>query len=239
MSFIGGEALPPRMPKSDGPFFSRETIQFLVDLAAHNDKTWFTANKGRYETEVRDRAMRFVAEMGPRMAKFSSHLVADPRPVGGSLSRIYRDLRFSPDKRPYRTNVGIHFYHEKVDQGAESLPGFYLHIMPGESFVASGVWHPAPPALLKIRQRIVAKPSEWARAHKGVELGGESLKRVPPGFDAESPVAEDLKRKDFIASVDLPDASIVSAEFPTRFLAACARLQPLNDFVATAAGIPW
>jgi uncharacterized protein (TIGR02453 family) len=223
-----------------GPYFTSRTFAFLRGVARHNNRPWFEKNKPRYEAEVRDPALRFVREMGPKLAKFSRHLVADARPVGGSVSRIYRDLRFSKDKSPYKTNLGIHFFHEDVDRRGESLPGFYLHVEPGECMVASGVWHPAPPSLRRIRDAIAAGGAPWRHLRASrLALSGESLKRVPPGYDTESPFAVDLRRKDFIASIPLKDAELASVGFGSRFLRICAELEPLNRFVASATGTPW
>src|SRR6185369_3813459 len=105
--------------------FTRAAFAFLRELRDHNDREWFAANKQRYEKVVRDPALQFIAGFGPRLHKISPHLVADPRPVGGSMFRIYRDTRFSRDKSPYKTHLGIHFFHEKA-KAAASVPGFYL-----------------------------------------------------------------------------------------------------------------
>src|SRR4051812_47440973 len=133
--------------------FTRAAFRFLRELREHNDRAWFAANKDRYETVVRDPALKLIAAFAPKLAKISPHLVADPRPVGGSMFRIYRDTRFSRDKSPYKTHIGIHFFHESATKTA-SVPGFYLHIQPGESFAAAGIWHPDPPSLEKLRQAI-------------------------------------------------------------------------------------
>src|SRR6185436_16377903 len=91
-----------------------EVFRFLTELRAHNDREWFNANKERYETKVREPILRFISDVGPRLAKISPTIVADPRPTGGSLFRIYRDTRFSKDKSPYKTHLGAHFFHESA-----------------------------------------------------------------------------------------------------------------------------
>lgn len=137
------------------------------------------------------------------LAKLSPHFRAEPKTVGGSLMRIYRDVRFSKDKRPYKTNVGIQFRHEK-GRDVHAL-GFYLHIDPNEVFLGVGMWHPDSGAFRKIRQMIDKKPDLWKKAKGGkafrdrFQIVGDSLKRPPRGYDAEHPMIEDLKRKDFIA----------------------------------------
>jgi uncharacterized protein (TIGR02453 family) len=149
-------------------------------------------------TSVRP-ALDFIEAFAPRLEKISPHFRADPRPSGGSLFRIYRDTRFSKDKSPYKTNLGIHFRHDRAKDA--HAPGYYLHIGPGEVFAGGGVGHPDTDAAKRIREAIVADPERWKRATrrgafaKRLELGGDSLKRVPPWADADHPLAEDLKRK--------------------------------------------
>jgi uncharacterized protein (TIGR02453 family) len=110
------------MPTS--PHFGRELIKFLKDLRTNNNREWFQANKRRYEKDVRDPLLRFVTDFGPRLEKISSHFVADARPMGGSLFRIYRDTRFSRDKSPYKTAAALHFRHEKAKD--VHAPGFWV-----------------------------------------------------------------------------------------------------------------
>lgn len=142
--------------------FGPELFSFLVDLREHNDREWFAANKARYEEDVREPAIAFIEDFAPRLATISSHFTADPRPVGGSLFRIHRDVRFSKDKSPYKTSVGIQFRHESA--GNANAPGFYLHLEPGSVFLGGGVWRPDGEALARIRDRIVADPDGWTRA---------------------------------------------------------------------------
>ena len=230
------------MPKEAEPkgYFSAESFRFLRDLAKNNRRDWFLENKARYDALIHDPGLRFIRDAGPRLHTISRQLVADPRPVGGSLTRIYRDLRFSKDKRPYKTNVGIHFFHQQVGENDENLPGFYLHVAPGESFVAAGMWRPEPKRLAKIRGAIVANPAAWQRVlGGGLELGGESLQRPPPGFAPDHRFIADLRRKDFIASKDLAEAQVTNPRFLSTFVTACRGLDPLNAFLAKAAGIPW
>ena len=135
-------------------YFTKDLLGFLSDLAAHNNREWFQANKERYEQSVRDPFLQLVADLQPRLKKISPHFVADPRPVGGSMMRIYRDTRFSKDKTPYKTGVMAHFWHAKGKEGA--TPAFYLRLRPGESAAGGGIWHPEPDALKRIRNAIVA-----------------------------------------------------------------------------------
>jgi uncharacterized protein (TIGR02453 family) len=224
----------------EGPFFGPEGFRFLRELGQNNNREWFQKNKTRYENAVQAPALRFIGAMGGRLAKFAPHVVADARPFGGSLSRIYRDTRFAKDKSPYRTSVGIHFAHEDAGKSERHLPGFYLHVAPGESMVVSGIWHPEAPDLKRIRDRIVAEPAEWGRAIPvKIPLGGESYVRVPAGYDPNHRYADDLRRKDFIASHPFLDSDLSGARFGTKFVDACRRLDPLNSFLADAIGAPW
>ena len=228
------------MPDPSPAKFSPDLFRFLRELAKNNNREWFQSNKARYEETVLGPSVRFVETVGPQLAQRNPHVAFDAKPYGGSVSRIYRDTRFSKDKSPYRTSVGIHLGHDRMGSGDEHLPGFYLHLGPGESMVASGVWHPAPPALTKIRDAIVGDPSGWEKVRKtAAPEGGESYARVPKGYDGDHKYADDLRRKDFFSSVEFPDADVTSGEFPKKFLAATARLDPLNRFLADALGVPW
>ncbi|MGH8875660.1 MAG: DUF2461 domain-containing protein, partial [Acidimicrobiia bacterium] len=123
--------------------FSPALFSFLRDLEANNEREWFKANKDRYERHVKEPALQFVADIAPHLRRISTHLVADPRPAGGSLFRIQRDTRFSKDKSPYKTYVGIRFGHEAG--GDVHAPGFYLHLEPGSCYFGMGVWQPDTP----------------------------------------------------------------------------------------------
>jgi uncharacterized protein (TIGR02453 family) len=219
--------------------FGPELFRFLRDLKANNDRVWFNSNKDRYEKEVRGPALDFVEEFAPHLAEISPHFVADARPSGGSLFRIHRDTRFSKDKAPYKTHVGIHFRHELAKHA--HTPGFYLHLEPGSVFTGVGIWRPDAPALLKIREAIAADPKAWRRATAdgAVRLGGESLKRAPTGFDPEHPLIDDLKRKDFIASVELTQKEACSAGFLERFAGTCRETSPLVGFLCEALDLPY
>jgi uncharacterized protein (TIGR02453 family) len=119
--------------------------------------------------------MLFIGNFAPHLAKPSPFFVADPRPTRGSLFRIYRDTRFSPDKRPFKTHVGIHFSHSSGKDA--HAPVFYLHLEPENCFAAAGVWHPDNRALTKIRTAIVDQPERWAKVRRKLELEGDSLTR--------------------------------------------------------------
>src|SRR5919201_3830426 len=145
--------------------FTTELFRFLEDLRRHNDRAWFAENKERYLDVVQEPALEFVRSFGPYLRKISPHFVADDRPVGGSLFRIYRDVRFSRDKSPYKTHVGLDFRHRSARD--VHAPSFYLHLSPDETFAAVGVWHPHMQTLNQLRTAIVEKPAKWKRAAHG------------------------------------------------------------------------
>lgn len=217
--------------------FSPELFRFLRELAKNNSRDWFQANRDRYETALRQPCLRFISDLGPLLRKVSHRLVADPRPSGGSLFRIYRDTRFSKDKSPYKTHAGMYF---PVRGGKDvHTPGFYLHLEPGACFAAAGLWHPDSAALAKVREAIAARPAEWKRARAGLSAEAERLRRPPRGYDADHPFIEDLKRKDFVSSVRLSDRDVTSPRFLSGFVAQCRKMSPLPRFLAAALELPW
>jgi uncharacterized protein (TIGR02453 family) len=215
--------------------FDPELFAFLAELREHNDREWFAANKERYEAHVLEPSITFIEDFGYRLQGISPHFRADPRRSGGSLFRIHRDTRFSKDKSPYKTNTGMYFRHER---GRDvPAPGYYLHLAPGEVFGGGGIWHPDATGLTAIRQAIVDDPERWRRATRlggGLELGGDTLKRVPSGFDKEHPHADDLKRKDYFAWVRLGEDDATAPGFLDRYTRVCESAAPLMRFLCDA-----
>src|SRR5215468_7255521 len=146
----------------DACAFAPALFRFLRDLRKNNDRDWFTAHKDVYERDVKEPALAFISAFAPALRRISPHLVADARPVGGSMFRLHRDVRFSNDKRPYKTHVGIQFRHAKAE-GAHA-PGFYLHLEPGDVFAGAGIWQPDGAVLSEVRDAIAESPARWARA---------------------------------------------------------------------------
>jgi len=223
--------------------FSPKLFRFLTDLDRNNNRAWFEANKPRYIAEVRDPVLAFIADFAPALRKISRHLVADPRPVGGSMFRIYRDTRFSHDKRPYKTNAGAQFRHERA--GDVHSPGYYLHLGTDGVFAAAGIWHPDGPALHRIRTAIATRSARWKRvvsapavAGGRMELGGASLKRPPRGFDPDHPLIEALKRTDFYVSARLTRKGVCAPGFIDRYAALCRDGLPLLKFLARTLELP-
>lgn len=225
------------------PHFTPELFRFLRRLERNNNREWFEKNKAEYLELVRDAMLRFIADFGPRLRKISPHVLADPRPVGGSMFRVYRDVRFSHDKRPYKTVAGAQFRHEA---GRDvHAPGFYLHLGAHEVFTGAGLWHPDSKALAKIRAAIVGDPKGWKRLlgskafRETLRLGGDSLKRAPRGFDPEHPLVEDLKRKDFFTTVELDEDTACAPDFLDRFTKLCRTSTPFMKFLTRALELEW
>lgn len=188
--------------------FTTETLGFLADLRHNNDRDWFLANKHRYDRHVVEPALELIRRLSPHITRHVSRYFApSDKKVGGSLMRVHRDVRFSADKTPYKTNIGIHIRHT----GGKDVhgPGLYLHIDLDGCFLGVGSWRPDAESLEQIRQRILDAPKEWkaarddARFRSHFELAGESLQRMPRGYDEDHPFAADLKRKDHTAMAPL------------------------------------
>jgi uncharacterized protein (TIGR02453 family) len=199
--------------------FPPALLDFFRELETNNDREWFNANKSRYERDVVAPSLAFISAMAEPLAAIAPRFSALPVRSGGSLMRIYRDARFSRDKRPYKTNVGIQFRHE---QGKDvHAPGYYFHIDTRETFIGVGAWRPPTPALTAIREHIDEFPEKWIAARDApvfasrFALSGDSLLRPPRGYGGHHPLITDLKRKSFIAihhleHRDLDDPALVS-----------------------------
>ena len=155
--------------------FTPELFQFLLELRTNNNREWFQANKHRYERHVKEPILQFIQDFEPSLHSVSTRFVADVRANGGSMFRIYRDVRFSKDKSPYKTQAAAHFRHE-AGKSAHA-PGFYLHLAPGEVFAGVGIWHPDSSSLGKIRNVIASNPGKWERAAKDPRFPGRILHR--------------------------------------------------------------
>lgn len=231
------------MAKSLLPGFEKGLFQFLEDLADNNHRDWFQANKKRYQADVVEPSLAFIADFESRLKKISPFFRAIPKKMGGSLMRIYRDTRFAKDKTPYKTNVGIHFRHEMG--GDIHAPAFYIHIEPNDCFLAAGVWHPDADALLKIRSRIDEDSSKWKRARDNkrfqvaFRLEGDSLKNPPRGFDKEHAYIGDLKRKDFIAVRRITKKQVLARSFIDDVAKSFAAAKPLVNFICGSLQIPF
>lgn len=225
-------------------YFTPRFFEFLDELSRNNNREWFVPNKPRYERDVREPMLEFIADLSPRLKKISANYVADPRATGGSMMRIYRNLRFSRDKTPYHTNASAAFGHRGVARHHGS-PSFYLSLSPAEAFMGVGVWHPEQDVVAKIRNAIVTRSAKWKDAINDrkfkarFEMMGEVLSRPPKGFDAEHPLIEDLKRKDFVAGTEFTQKEVCSPEFMDLFASASAASTPFMRFLTEAMGLKW
>jgi uncharacterized protein (TIGR02453 family) len=196
--------------------FSRDAIQFLADLALHNERSWFQPRKGDYERLLKEPLEALCRELADRFEARRLPLRADP---AHSPFRIYRDLRFSADKSPYKTHISASFPWAGEGGGV----GAYFHFQPGEMFAGGGVWHPEPAQLAAWRRAV---SEDWPRVRAALEspafagtfgeVSGDRLKRVPTGFSPDHPGAELLKLKDVTFGRPLSDEEVLSPGLPDR-----------------------
>ena len=222
--------------------FSKDLVKFLKALEKNNNREWFAENKQRYESDVREPALEFITAMQTPFKKVSPYFNVIPKRSGGSLMRIYRDIRFAKDKTPYKTNVGIHFRHEFGKD--VHAPGFYFHIDSKEVFIGAGVWHPDSTALKKIRTHIVEESKLWKRVSKSKKLlgtfdhFGDSLKRPPRDFNPEHPLIEDLKRKDHMLVTYLKHSELQNKDLANHVAGLFKQMKPFVRFLCDALRLP-
>jgi uncharacterized protein (TIGR02453 family) len=212
---------------------SPKTYQFLKELDQNNNRPWFQANKNRYE-EARANFEKFIRKLIMEIARF------DP-PIGDlepkkSIFRIYRDTRFSNDKRPYKTNFGAHLvaYESKVHDRA----GYYIHLQPGNTFLAGGAYLPPGPWLKAIRNAIDQKGKTFKKILSNPEfkkyfgeMDGEKLKTSPRDYPADHPFIELLRYKSFLAVHPLKDQDTLSDNFLKTSATIFKALKPFDDFL--------
>ena len=226
--------------------FTSATLAFFRGLAHHNAKPWFEAHRADYEQHVVAPMRALIEEMDVRLARFAPEMTGDPR---RSLFRIYRDVRFSKDKSPYKTNAGCWFWHRDADprvgdRAEAGGAGFYFHLQPGKSFIGAGVWMPPRPLLVKLRdaiaedlrgfERVVEDPG-FVRRFGGLD-DEATLKRVPRGFAETHPAAQWLKYQSFVAGRSLTDRQIVSPRLGALLGENFTRLLPLVRWLNAALG---
>jgi len=223
--------------------FDKEFFGFLKELKQNNNREWFTDNKERYRSVVQEPLLRFISDFSEPLHGISREFVADPRPTGGSMFRIYRDVRFAKDKSPYKTHAAAQFRH-RGGRDAHA-PAFYLHLEPGNVFVGAGSWHPDGASVALIRTAIAENPKGWQKIvenpdfSKSHTLVGESLKRPPRGFDADHPLIEELQRKDFISIENFSQTKACSPGFIDIVADSFRTAAPLVRFLTEAVGQPF
>lgn len=214
---------------------SKETFTFLSDLQANNNREWFETNKNLY-LAAKDNMILFMdaiienmSTTDPEMLRFEGKK---------ALFRIFRDVRFSLDKTPYKNHFGAALGMGKNNQ----VSGYYLHVAPGNSFLAGGVYAPQKEDLKKIRTEISENPSEFlqiinadAFKEKVLALYSEDkLKRIPQGFDKEHPLEDFLKLKSFVAKHILDDAFLQQPGSAKKLAEISKLLKPLNAYIEKA-----
>ncbi|MFC1481278.1 DUF2461 domain-containing protein [Candidatus Neomarinimicrobiota bacterium] len=224
--------------------FTVEIFDFLRDLKANNNKVWFEANKDRYHQYGRDEMVKALIELQADLSTFAPQIEIIPKTVGGSLHRIYRDLRFSKDKTPYKTHLLAHLRHRQREK-SRGL-GFYLHIEPEGSIVAGGIWHLEPKDALLVRKKIVDHPDRWEAATRSPgflrlygSVNGEQLQRVPKEFDDDHKFAADLKRKAFGGMAYLTDDQILGPDCIPLVVDYFKTATPIMHFMADVFDLPW
>ncbi len=214
------------------------TINFLSELKQNNHKEWFEKNRKRYEAAKEDH-LKLVGAVLAGVSKHDSSI--STLEAKNCVFRINRDVRFSKDKSPYKTNLGAGF-----GKGGKKmiLAGYYLHCEPGGSFIAGGMWMPPAPELKKIRQEIdycfeefdqIVKSKSFVNILGSLEKSNDMvLSRPPKGYEESNPAIEYLKLKSFIASSPITNLELTSKELVPKIVEVCAALQPLINFINKA-----
>ncbi|QJD98330.1 DUF2461 domain-containing protein [Mucilaginibacter robiniae] len=213
-----------------------ETFAFLADLAENNNRDWFQTNKQRFN-DAQENMTAFAAELIKALANTDSYVDAAIEPKK-TVMRIYRDVRFSKDKTPYKTNMAI----GRLTRYNIPEIGYWLQIEPGQSFIAGGYWMPSNEHLKAIRQEIDYSGSKLIRivdAPEFKELFGEfrdqeQLKTLPKGYEADHENIRLLKLKSFIAYRDLTNEELQAEDAVKKVASLCSKIQPLNVFLNQA-----
>jgi len=216
----------------------QETLDFIKDVAENNDREWFAENKPRYET-AREDIFAFIDQLIPELAAIDPAFSLDT-PAKKCLMRIYRDVRFSKNKNPYKSNYGISF---DVKGRGVTTPDYYLHIQPGKSFLGVGFWMPEPAVLKKIREEIDYNAAEFVEIINAKEFKQifklseeDKLKNAPKGYETDHPQIEFLKLKSFIAIYKLDDKEFLDAGIVNKLKTAFKVIHPFVLFLRSAVG---
>ncbi len=226
--------------------FRPQALRFLRALARNNRRAWFEAHRAEYEQEVLGPMRALVEELDVRLARIAPEIVGHPK---RSVFRIYRDIRFSADKSPYKTNVAAWLYHRDADKrvgGSGGGAGFYVHVEPGASFVGGGLWMPPRESLARIRDALVRESEVFERivtarsfTRRFGKLSEEAmLTRLPRGFSVDGPAARWLRYRSFTAGRALNDAEVLRPDLPDRLAREFEALVPLVRWLNAALGYP-
>jgi uncharacterized protein (TIGR02453 family) len=206
--------------------FTRKALTFLRQLKRNNRRDWFEANKATYVADVQEPMRSFVEEMDTRFGRFAPEIIGD---VKKSVFRIYRDVRFSKDKSPYKTHAACWFFHrgagKKVGQDAdEGGAGFYFHLEPGASFIGAGIWMPPRPTLQRLRAavvddltafRAIVNSAPIKRRYGGLSEEGR-LTRVPRGYSPDHAAGDLLRNVSYILGRSVTDAEVLDSRIVQR-----------------------
>ncbi len=220
-----------------------ELFKFLRQLKRNNNREWFAENKQRYQQQVLDPAVELVRQIEPPLRRTAPMLIAVAKRHGGSIMRVYKDTRFSKDKTPYKTNVGISLRHQAA--GDIHAPGAYVHLEPGGCFIGVGCWRPDRATLASIRAAIDEDPAVWKRArdqkrlHEHFEFAGDQLKTAPRNYPRDHPMIEDLRRIDYIAVAPISEEQIVAAGVAALIVDRIKAGKSLMRFLCDAIGVPY
>jgi uncharacterized protein (TIGR02453 family) len=213
--------------------FSRKTLSFLRSLKRNNDRDWFRARREQYDAHVRGPMIGVVEQLAQDFRHFAPELIASPK---HSLYRVYRDTRFSDNKKPLKTHASAIFPWKGLPRHESA--GLYFEVAGGWVWIGGGMWRPEPPGLLRVRQHIA---DTWPEIHTTVraarfrkllgEVSGDATVRVPRGFAADHPAGAYLKHRQFVAGMEYPAAFAHSREFYPTLVATFKALMPLVRFL--------
>ena len=213
--------------------FSPKTISFLRSLKRNNDREWFRARRGDYDTHVRAPMIAVIERLAQDFRGFAPELIASPKQ---SMFRIYRDTRFSDDKSPLKTQISASFRWRGLPKGEGA--GLYLEVNPGWVWMGGGFYRPEARHLVRIREHISRTYPDIERLVRAAafkravgSLDGEVLTRVPRGFGKDDPAAEYLKYKYFLAGCEFPPELATSPRFYPTLVTTFKAIMPLVRFL--------
>jgi uncharacterized protein (TIGR02453 family) len=219
-------------------YFTPKTLTFLRQLEKNNTKEWFSDHKDTYEKQVREPALRLIADLDAPLQAISPRYHAVAKKVGGSLFRVMRDTRFEHGEGPYKPWIGLRFHHERSRD--VHAPGFFVHLAHGHgSFMGGGLWKPESKDLQRLRQFMVDNPRSWEKVKKALPdlfaFDEESrLTRPPRGFDPAHPLMDDLRLRSFTATRDFGETIMLSPDLKDTIVEAMTTVAPLVDYLCAA-----
>lgn len=224
--------------------FPKDLVNFYEDLVQNNDRPWFNKNKQRYKDSVVYPMCDFIAAIAPHLDAIAPFYIADPRPTGGSMFRIYRDVRFAKDKKPYKEHAACQFRHQAGKDA--HAPGFYIHIELSKVQFGGGVWMPPSPKLKMIRDYIDENQDKWLEVTNDPvfkstfgPILGDALKRAPKGFEVDHPLIDALKKKSFFIMKEVPIKNILSKNFQADVEKTFETAVPFMRFLTNSVGLPF